>query len=721
MQATDAETLVLHSRPIGFYVRDPQCDTTVWIGNLAATLGLESAPEPQTFEEWFALIHPDDRSQVKQRLADFLSRRDPLHLCYRVRNHSGDYVSICDDAVFLSQERVVGVVTPSDTVTITEDLFSQFVGGTALGVLLLDEDRRVLYANASAGATFGIEPTDLRGTAVEERIPGIWDRVDVPAAGGGDSASRSLKLLRTELVGRKSDGTRVPMAVGLNSLQLGDTAGCVCTLLDLSELKRRERDAERFFELSVDLLCIADGDGRFTRVNPSFTRVLGFSEEELLSTPFINFVHPEDRPATMDAVMQLASGQPVVEFRNRYRKREGGYCWLEWTAQPVKESATIYAIARDVTARFLMEESLRVHEVRERAILNNTVSVIYVKDMHGRYEFVNRQFLDLFRLTKDDVISHTDHDIFPEEIAQQFWSNDRRVLDTGDTLNIEETAPHPDGLHTYLSVKVPLRDAQGRVMGMAGISTDITDRMRASATVQELRFAQQVQRKLYPDSAPDIAGLDVAGLARPVAQLCGDYYDFLVRPNGNLAVIVGDVSGHGFGPALGMVQTRSLLRMLLHSSESLDHALQRINELLCCDLPEGTFVSLFVAEINADTGDVTYGGAGHDAWILRTNGDVQHLESTGMVLGLMDDETFGVAAVRPLCSGDALLLVTDGVFEAMSPLRESFGKHRIKVVVRQMLHESADKILTGLFESVDVFTQACIRDDMTAVLVKRHT
>lgn len=115
-----------------------------------------------------------------------------------------------------------------------------------------------------------------------------------------------------------------------------------------SSMERAEHDLCRFFEISMDLFCIASLDGYFKRVNSNFSRVLGYSKNELVSQPFIDFIHPEDISGTLQAVETLAAGNPIAKFQNRYRDAHGVYRLFEWTAKSIPEDNIIFAVARVV-------------------------------------------------------------------------------------------------------------------------------------------------------------------------------------------------------------------------------------------------------------------------------------------------------------------------------------------------------------------------------------
>ncbi|HEX2309383.1 MAG TPA: response regulator, partial [Vicinamibacterales bacterium] len=132
--------------------------------------------------------------------------------------------------------------------------------------------------------------------------------------------------------------------------------------------KRASEELDRFFELSLDLLGIANFDGYFVRLNPTWERVLGMSAETVMAHPFLDFVHPDDRAPTIKAMSALMTGAHVVNFENRYRHGDGSYRWLQWVSYPVPEEGVVYAAARDVTDRREADEALKKYATElERA------------------------------------------------------------------------------------------------------------------------------------------------------------------------------------------------------------------------------------------------------------------------------------------------------------------------------------------------------------------
>ncbi len=129
-----------------------------------------------------------------------------------------------------------------------------------------------------------------------------------------------------------------------------------------------DEELSRFFELSVDMLCIASFDGHFKRLNGVWEQITGFSIDELTRRPFLDFVHPDDQQRTMDEVAkQQKLGLKVLSFENRYLCRDGSYKWFHWTSQPDDEHQLMYAVARDVTEEKRIRELLETQAVELEA------------------------------------------------------------------------------------------------------------------------------------------------------------------------------------------------------------------------------------------------------------------------------------------------------------------------------------------------------------------
>ena len=145
-----------------------------------------------------------------------------------------------------------------------------------------------------------------------------------------------------------------------------------------------------------------------------------------------------------------------------------------------------------------------------QSILDNSTAVIQVKDLAGRYVRINRRFEEIFGLDRSQILGKTDHDLFPKEIADRFRANDVEVAETGRPLEFEETAPHKDGPHDYISIKFPLFDDAGVVYATAGIFTDITDRKRAE---RKLRDSEQLFRSIFENNQIGISFFNIDGRA----------------------------------------------------------------------------------------------------------------------------------------------------------------------------------------------------------------
>ena len=136
-------------------------------------------------------------------------------------------------------------------------------------------------------------------------------------------------------------------------------------------------DANQFFEVSIDMLCMLDFNGYFKRLNPAWERTLGYTREELMSRPFIEFVHPDDRERTLKQNAQVRSGGQALGFENRYLCKDGSFRWFRWNAAPSSGERVIYSVARDIT------DAKRAEEEREQLLHELKAAVAEVKTLQA--------------------------------------------------------------------------------------------------------------------------------------------------------------------------------------------------------------------------------------------------------------------------------------------------------------------------------------------------
>ena len=253
---------------------------------------------------------------------------------------------------------------------------------------------------------------------------------------------------------------------------------------------------DRFFTLSLDMLCITHFDGYFMDLNPAWEKTLGFTIEELKSKPFIEFVHPDDREATIAEAQKLMTGVDTISFENRYVCKDGSYKWILWSATVSQAEQLYYAVARDITKRKQTEEALAQEQYLLHTLMDNVPDHIYFKDAKSRFTRISKAHADWFGLSSPyEAVGKTDFDFFSAEHAQQAYEDEQKVMQSGLSLtNKEERETWPDGRETWVSTtKAPLRDKAGKVTGTFGISRDITKRVQLEGMLQKARAELEKQ------------------------------------------------------------------------------------------------------------------------------------------------------------------------------------------------------------------------------------
>ena len=274
------------------------------------------------------------------------------------------------------------------------------------------------------------------------------------------------------------------------------------------ESARAREELDKFFNLSLDMLCIAGTDGFFKRLNPGWQKKLGYSIEELTTTPFIDFVHPDDREATIQEVQKLSVGIDTISFENRYRCRDGSYRHLSWNATSFIERQLIYAIGRDVTEFKQTEQALRLSEERYRLLFEHNPHSVWVYDLESLAIIdVNDAAILTYGYSREEFLALDIQELRPIEDVPAFLEKVARVKDVLEDQGIS-IHRRKDGTKVDVEIISNPIIYGGRKARLV-VSTDITERKQ---TEEALRRSEE-RFRLMVDNIVDYAilMLDTAG------------------------------------------------------------------------------------------------------------------------------------------------------------------------------------------------------------------
>lgn len=244
-----------------------------------------------------------------------------------------------------------------------------------------------------------------------------------------------------------------------------------------TELRESEERLAALFERAPLGYQSLDEDGRFIDVNEAWLELLGFTREEVIGRWFGDFLAPEFVEAFRDR-FPLFKERGVIHSEFVMMHRDGSRHFIAFDGRigrnPDGTFRQTHCILADITERECAAAEMQESQARLQAILDNTPSLIYVKDLEGRFTLANREFEQRLGTPGGTVLGMTSHDLIEDSMADTHWVNDLEVIRSGQPITAEEEANEQDGRHEFISVKFPLFDTSGGVIGVCGISTDVT-------------------------------------------------------------------------------------------------------------------------------------------------------------------------------------------------------------------------------------------------------
>ena len=329
-------------------------------------------------------------------------------------------------------------------------------------------------------------------------------------------------------------------------------------------------------------------------------------------------------------------------------------------------------------------EELRAtqEDLRLSAVAFNSHDSIVITDPNGKILRVNPAFTKLTGFTADEVIGTTPRIVRSGRHNAEFYRDMWHQIRDNGYWQGEVWNRRKNGEEYLQRLTITcIRDVTGKITHYVGDGQDITDEKRAEADRAAIQAARRVQESLFPKTPPQLPGFDIAGAVHPANLASGDFYDFLAMGESSLGVLIADVSGHGLAPSLLMAQMQAYMLALAECHVDPGDLLTHANRLFGRG-DSGHFVTVFLCRIHAASRMFTYAAAGHQGFLMKEDGRVVQLEATGIPLGIEPHTSFPSSAAFSLHTGDTLVLLTDGVEEAMSPQQRVFGLERAFDVVR---------------------------------------
>ena len=451
----------------------------------------------------------------------------------------------------------------------------------------------------------------------------------------------------------------------------------------------RVRDSEaRFRELADTtpaLMWMTDADARVTFVNEGWLRFTGRTREEELGDTFAMSAHPDDRAELLTRWRRAFRRREELRFEYRLMHAPtGGYRWVLEVGTPrfaAGDFAGYVGTTTDIHERRSMEEALRESEAGFRDLADSAPVMIWTTDTRGLVTFVNESWTRFTGTTlAEELGSSWALGVHPEDVEKMLDSW-HAALTAREPWEYEYRLMSRSGEYRWVVDRGVPRYEGAVFVGHVGAAVDIHERILMQQQLREVyeiehTIAETLQRSLLPERLPQIDGLGLVPRYLPAghgAAIGGDWYDALERPDGRVALIVGDVVGHGLRAAATMGQLRNAFRAygLIESSPA--EVMARVNRLVTSG--EDAMATVLYLVLDRETGDVTFSAAGHPPPLLLAPDGPRFLEGgRSMPIGAADPAVFREAkgVVTP---GSTLLLYTDGLVERRGvPLEDSLDK-----------------------------------------------
>ena len=388
---------------------------------------------------------------------------------------------------------------------------SQRVG--LIGSYRLDVASGIWQSSQGLDELFGVDAGFAKNLGGWLSIVHAEDREMMGRYFAEDVVGKGHPFERRYRIARPRDG-QVRWVEGRGELEFGPDGKpttMIGTIQDIHErmvhelaLQEKTDELDRFFRLNIDMLCIADNDGRFLRLNQAWQAVLGWPLDELEGKDYLNLVHPEDHPGTLAAMAALREQKEVVDFVNRYRCKDGSYRFIEWRTAPAG-NGRVYAAARDVTERINYESSLRDSEERFRRIFELVPEPLWLAEMSGRLVGCNSAFCAMSGYDRPELLAM-------EQGTSQLWESPQRQVEFQSLLDQQRDV---DGFE----FKLRRRDGQMRILQLSSRTFEISASRMILSVARDVTDQRNLEQQMLHTQKLESLGVLAGGIAHDFNNL----------------------------------------------------------------------------------------------------------------------------------------------------------------------------------------------------------
>jgi two-component system, cell cycle sensor histidine kinase and response regulator CckA len=525
---------------LGSFEWDPKSGRVAWSDEQYRIFGYEPGSFEPTEATFLDAVHPDDRAGIVEVNERCMSTGGCIDHEYRIRRPDGSERRIqartngeLKDGVLVRlfgsnqdvtdrrrvEEEKQQLIERQQELDAHSRLILESTGEGMWGV---DEHGRCTFVNRAAAEALGYEIEDLLGKSVHEIIHhskpdgSPYPVEECPtylAVREGTRTTRSSEIFW------RADGSMLPVEYSAYPiLRDGHPSGAVVSFKDVSErirmeeaLKSSESLFRGAFRAAQTGIALIDADARtYVEVNQALCDMLGYTKDELLQLDWVQITHPDDREINLERVRRLRTGQDDVAFlTKRYVRKDGSLITVEISDALLRDpdGHLQYFVTHvvDVTERLGAAQRLKESQELLQGVIDNSPALIYVKRTDGRFILANDRFSENFGVSSADIVGKTFRELMPADLADRLSREDSAALIGLGPVEREEKIPNSQGEdRTYLSVRFPLIDDDDRPYAVCGVSTDLSERVKAEE--ERSRLEGQLRQALKMEAVGQLAG-----------------------------------------------------------------------------------------------------------------------------------------------------------------------------------------------------------------------